>query len=160
MARPGAPMDLRTAISFRFSITTIMRVATILKAATSTISNKTMKYTVFSKDSAAKRLRLISVQSRAVYGKPSLASSSCATACAWYTSWTLTSTPVTCSPSVKKRWASASAIYTKALSYSNMPESNTPTITKRLILGTRPPAPGVALRGEMILIGSLTETPS
>ena len=35
-----APIDLRTAMSLRFSITTITRVATMLNAATSTMSSE------------------------------------------------------------------------------------------------------------------------
>ena len=59
-----APIDLRTAMSLRFSITTITSVATMLNAATSTISRRTMKYTVFSSLMAEKRLWFISFQSR------------------------------------------------------------------------------------------------
>ena len=42
IARFVAPIDLRIAMSFRFSITTMIRVATMLKAATRTISSRTM----------------------------------------------------------------------------------------------------------------------
>ena len=60
-------------MSLRFSITTITSVATMLNAATSTMSSRTMKYTVFSSLMAEKRLWFISFQSRTRYGKPSRA---------------------------------------------------------------------------------------
>jgi len=50
-----APMDFKMAISFLFSITIMIRVLMMLKAATKTISTKMMNMTTFSSLSAEKK---------------------------------------------------------------------------------------------------------
>ncbi|MCG3778021.1 MAG: hypothetical protein JW388_0727 [Nitrospira sp.] len=60
-----APMALRIAISFCFSVTIMVRVLTILKDATIVISTSSRNIIVFSSLSAEKRLRFICIQSRA-----------------------------------------------------------------------------------------------
>ena len=70
IAALDAPMDLRIAMSRRFSFTTMVSDARMLNAATTTMSASTMPYTTFSSLSAEKRLRFTSIQSRARYGNP------------------------------------------------------------------------------------------
>ena len=63
-------MERNTAMSLRFSITTMISVETMLKAAIITISSSTRKYTVFSSRRAAKRLGHRRVQSSTRYLSP------------------------------------------------------------------------------------------
>ena len=63
MPPSGTPSALSTAISLRFSSTSMITVATMSPAATITMMDKMMPITSFSRRSAANRLRFISPQS-------------------------------------------------------------------------------------------------
>ena len=63
MPPSGTPSALSTAISLRFSSTSMMTVATMRPAATMTMIERMMPITSFSRRSAEKRFRFISPQS-------------------------------------------------------------------------------------------------
>ena len=93
-------------MSRRFSSTTMNRVLTMLKAATSTMSARMTNMTAFSSFIQVNRLRLSSIQLLArSEGWPSVASSRFAAAGASNMSVSRISIPVTASPSSNRSWA-------------------------------------------------------
>ena len=102
---PGvAPIVRSTPMSRRFSSTTMNSVLTMLNAATSTISARITNITVFSSFIHVNRLRFRSIQLLArSSGRPAATRSRSASAGAANMSVSLISTPVTLSPSSKKR---------------------------------------------------------
>ncbi len=70
MVRRVAPIDIRIAMSLVFSITTMMRVLMMLKAATITMRTRMMNITTFSSFRAENRFRLLCIQSFAQKGYP------------------------------------------------------------------------------------------
>ena len=71
MLRLVAPIALRIAISFCFSVTIIVKVLTMLNEATIVIKTRRRNIIVFSSFKAEKRLRFICIQSLAPWLNPS-----------------------------------------------------------------------------------------
>jgi len=80
--RRVAPSVIRTAMSFVFSITTMIRVEMMLNAATITMRTRMTNITTFSSFRAEKRFRLLCIQSFAQNGYPRVDRIRCATAAA------------------------------------------------------------------------------
>src|SRR5690554_6501864 len=129
-----APMDLRIAMSFRFSITIMMSVLMMLNTATRMMNSRMMNITVFSSFRAENRLMFMSFQVLAQKPGPSEAITRSFTASAWYMSSTLTSMPEGLS-FMNRPLAASSETYTMLLSYSYMPVEKTPLTTKDRDLG-------------------------
>ena len=82
IVRRVAPSVIRIAMSLVFSITTMMRVEMMLKAATMTMRTRMTNITTFSSFSAEKRFRLLCIQSFARNGYPSADRIRCETSAA------------------------------------------------------------------------------
>src|SRR5579883_306042 len=154
-----APIVRKIAISLRRSITIITSVATILKAATSTINNSTRKYVDFSSLSAENSGASVSVQSLTRYRPPATAAILRAIAGASNRLCTRTSRPVSSWGSSAKRVVLFfNATNIKDESYSYIPEWNRPPTTNRRSRGE--PMPEATLVGEMTTRGSPTPMPN